>query len=321
MKINKVLGNGVEKYVSETDSYMQSRLGDIEQEELRMACQHLPRAGGKRLRPILFLTVHEMFGENYRDVLPIAAGIESLHVSTLIQDDLPLMDDDKMRRGSEAVHVRFDEATASLASSIMQSKAYGWCNDADICADLRTKIIQEMDETMTRIGVGQDMDVRFEDEVTVSKEDYIKMATDKTAYLYRSSARMGGLANNVNNKTMENLSTYGLNLGISFQIIDDLLDFKEFGTGKDHYSDIRNKKCTFVTIDAKSNGVPVFDEGYSVEERVEMIKSCGSLERAVETAREYIQIADAGLESISDVETPSMSTLQKISRVAVNRTK
>jgi geranylgeranyl diphosphate synthase type I len=256
--------------------------------EFQESALHLPSAGGKRLRPLLILLSSEMFDVNPERVLPIAAGIESLHTSTLIQDDHPDMDDDKLRRGVQSVHERFGGAEAQLVSNILLSKSYKWTSESAFSGDIKSDCISEIDRTIEDLCIGQKMDLDFENRSNVREEEYYQMIYLKTASMYESSAKIGGIVSKSDQDTKKKLSEFGRHLGIGFQIIDDVIDIECEDTSKDNYSDIRNNKTTLVTLDAKRNGVPVFNEDVPVEERAQMIREAGSIEYARKEAESHI---------------------------------
>lgn len=300
------------------NSYMNHNLEDLH-EEIVNEVVHLPRAGGKRLRPLVFLLLSESLGREPRGIVPVACSIESLHTSTLVQDDHPDMDGDEMRRGVKTVHEKFGNAEAQFACNILMSKSFSWLGDADIEPESRRKFTEEVDDLIEDLCVGQKLDIKYEGDSDVSEEDYIDMVSLKTASIYETAGRMAAIVSHSRESVTEASSDFGYHLGMGFQMIDDILDLKKSGTGKDTYSDIRNQKSTIVNVHAINNGVPVFDSDIPVEKRVDMIRDCGSVEYGKDLAREHIEKSLHALDRI-DSEHESMKVLEQIARISLERT-
>ena len=176
-------------------------------------------AGGKRIRPILTLAFCEAYGSNAQSALPIAIAIELLHTSTLIQDDLPCMDDDDERRGKPACHKAFSESDALLAASAMAYKAIdliAGC-DAFIPPQNIMKIVKVICNYMGKVYDGQKLDLD-------SHEDIIRIYEHKTCALIQAACAAGVLAADADEKAVKNAHDFAYNLGMAFQLIDDILD-------------------------------------------------------------------------------------------------
>ncbi|MCH8124950.1 polyprenyl synthetase family protein [candidate division KSB1 bacterium] len=212
--------------------------------------RYMMAAGGKRLRPIFLLLACEAAGGKWEEGLDAAVAIELLHNFTLIHDDV--MDQDDTRRGRKTVHKKWDVNVAILAGDGLIALAYKsllrtHCNDLSRLGSLFSNTLLEVCE-------GQAFDKEFESEVDVSLDDYFKMIKKKTASLFAMCAELGAIIGGGTEKTISELRTFGLNLGVGFQIQDDLLDVmaNEELTGKTWGSDIRQKKKTMLLIHARS---------------------------------------------------------------------
>lgn len=281
------------------NNYIERNL-DIDDDVLEESVKHLPIAGGKRLRPIILILSAEAVSDVEHDnVTPVAAGFEALHTSSLIQDDHPSMDDHSMRRGVSTVHEKYDSAVSVLSSDILRSKATTWCTRIDRPTSTITRIIEEFDRTVEDMCIGQRKDLSFEKgEQSVTIEDYMDMIGKKTARMYGSCAKCGAITSQGSEREIETFERFGYQLGVGFQIVDDILDIRSAKTGKDSNSDIRNNKRTIVTMHANDKGKPIFSDSYTVEDKIGMIEEAGSVEYAKELAEEQIDDAIQEIEGI-----------------------
>ncbi len=184
--------------------------------------------GGKRLRPILVMLSAELFGRNPQDMLPQAFAVELFHNFSLIHDDI--MDQASIRRGKETVHVKFNPRTAILSGDVMLVWAYEYLlrNDPNHIAEL----MHVFNRTAMEVCEGQQMDLDFENRIP-STESYIEMITLKTAALLGGALRIGAILADAASEDAERLYQFGMNTGIAFQLLDDILDTfstsEEFG--------------------------------------------------------------------------------------------
>jgi geranylgeranyl diphosphate synthase, type II len=187
---------------------------------LHEAMRYSVFSGGKRLRPILCLAAAEACGAT-APAMPAAVAVELLHTYTLIHDDLPCMDDDDIRRGKPTVHRAFGEAVAVLAGDALQALAFEQAAAGPVPAAL----VGELARAAGSRGVvgGQAADLAAAGRAPAPAEiDYIHR--NKTAALFRAALRLGALAADGDPKALHALSDYGENIGLAFQITDDLLD-------------------------------------------------------------------------------------------------
>lgn len=208
-------------------------------------------APAKRLRPILALLVADVLKGDAEAVLPAACAIEMVHTASLILDDLPSMDDAKTRRGRPTCHVAHGEATAILAAFALQNRAYeilaeGWDGGPDPAT--RARVALELARAIGTDGMiaGQSLDLRMtEKEIDFASLEFIH--SRKTGALFMASAALGALASRASAAELAAVVAYAKNLGLAFQIVDDLIDVTG-GTeaGKDTGKDA--KKTTFVSF-------------------------------------------------------------------------
>ncbi len=202
--------------------------------------------GGKRIRPLLALMAAELFSGDIEKAKPAAIAIEVLHNFTLLHDDI--MDKSPLRRGMLTVYNKYDTNTAILSGDTMFAKAFTYLLKAD-----KTQI-HDLVEVFTNASIevceGQAMDMCFEERDDVRIEEYIEMIRLKTGVLLASALKLGAITALANKKDMDYIYDFGLNIGIAFQLQDDILDcwsnLEDFGkvTG----TDIADNKKTFLYL-------------------------------------------------------------------------
>ena len=205
-------------------------------------------AGGKRVRPQLAMIACQMFGGKEEEVLPAALALEVFHNFTLLHDDV--MDKADVRRGRATVHVKWNENTAILSGDQMLIEAYKLL--AGVPADKLSNVLQLFNKMATEICEGQQYDVDFESQEQVTVEEYLKMIRLKTSVLLATALQIGGYIAGANEEQQEALYQFGINVGLGFQIQDDILDVwgdpETFG--KAVGGDISCNKKTFVYLEA-----------------------------------------------------------------------
>ena len=212
-------------------------------------------AGGKRLRPALVMASATAVGGDENLVLPAACAVEVLHTYSLVHDDLPAMDNDDLRRGKPTCHKKFGEANAILAGDAMLTMAFallaGISETDRAMADKVVQVIAEVAAAAGTYGLigGQVVDLLSSDK-KISKQELEYIHTHKTGALYRASVRAGAILSGASPEQMINLTTYADNLGLAFQITDDILDIEgdEKKLGKPVGSDTKNDKATYPAL-------------------------------------------------------------------------
>ena len=216
--------------------------------ELYEPVKYVLSLGGKRIRPALVLLACDMYSDGVESALIPAMAIEIFHNFTLLHDDV--MDKSEMRRGSETVHIRYNENVALLSGDVMSILASRLMNQSPGVV-LHT-VHEIFTKTAMQVCEGQQMDMNFEDKLDVSEEAYLQMIELKTAVLIAASLKIGAILGGAAEKDAEVLSEFGRNLGLAFQLQDDLLD--TYGDtvvlGKNIGTDIVDNKKTFLMIRA-----------------------------------------------------------------------
>lgn len=210
-------------------------------------------AGGKRFRPLLLLAVGETFGAQPELLIDTACALEMIHTYSLIHDDLPSMDNDDLRRGRATCHVRFGEATAILAGDALQTMAFkAVAEDERLSAAKRVQLIGEISKsagTPEGMVAGQACDLEAESrEVTAAELEQIHRL--KTGALIIGAARCGAIIAGASETETQAVTAYAAQLGLLFQITDDLLDVTATAEalGKTPGKDMRSKKATYPAL-------------------------------------------------------------------------
>ena len=193
-------------------------------EDLREPMQYAFLTGGKRLRPVLCLAACQAVSGSFEKAVPAALAIEALHTYTLVHDDLPCMDDDLLRRGQPTVHAKYGYAQGVLVGDALQAVAFDLALRSPVEPAILCTILRELAAAAGPAGVigGQWVDVTAKPPHDVERVSYVH--EHKTADLIRCALAMGGAAGGADASQMAALKQFGLNLGIAFQVVDDLLD-------------------------------------------------------------------------------------------------
>lgn len=283
---------------------------------------------GKKVRPALCLMGNELFGNIHQDTFLAGHAVEMFHNFTLMHDDI--MDDAVLRRGRPAVHIKYDEDTAILSGDVLLVHAYKQLNRIGIT--WRRQINELFSDTAIAVCEGQQLDIDFErmNIDDISFEAYLQMITLKTSVLLAASVRMGTIIGGASPDQQEFAYEFGKNLGIAFQIRDDLLD--AFGhtaqTGKKVGGDILENKKTFLWLKAMEFGsdkqreslrhLMVGHEEDKVPAVLEVYEACGVNQWAEAATSEYINKANEYLQAI-DVPDYRKEPLRKLTVFLLER--
>ena len=215
--------------------------------ELYEPINYMMQLGGKRLRPILSLLACNLFSQNVEKALHAAHAIEVFHNFTLVHDDI--MDNAPLRRGKETVYKKWNMPIAILSGDLMMIKATQLLCKTEF-ADIK-ELLEVFNKTAIEVCEGQQIDMNFETQKNVSHEEYLEMIKLKTAVLLGCSLQIGALIGGASKADAQHLYDFGINIGLAFQIQDDILD--SFGdgsiTGKQVGGDIVSNKKTLLLIE------------------------------------------------------------------------
>ena len=208
--------------------------------------------GGKRLRPTFVLEFCKACGGNIDDAVAFACAVEYVHTYSLIHDDLPCMDDDDMRRGNPSCHKMFGESTALLAGDALLTHAFEIISSCDLSDEKITAAVMLLSQNAGVGGMigGQVLDLLYEEKVEPTVNEVVDVYRMKTGALISASCLLGCIAAGADENKLAYASKYAYNLGVAFQIQDDILDIEgdEETIGKPVGSDEENDKTTYVTM-------------------------------------------------------------------------
>ena len=250
--MNQNFDHQTQLYLSYIEQYLNEQCfvyPNEPQKALFEAMRYSLLAGGKRLRPVLVFDFCRMCGGDWQKSVPFAAAIEMIHTYSLIHDDLPCMDNDDYRRGRLTNHKVYGEATAVLAGDALLTAAFGFIAKASYSSDIRIRAVEILSTCAGELGMvgGQILDMASEHRVC-SRQEVIHIQSRKTGALIKAACLLGVLAGGGNQKQLDNAAIFAENLGLAFQIRDDMLDVigdaKELGKAVG----VDGNKNTFVML-------------------------------------------------------------------------
>jgi len=277
-------------------------------EELYRAARHLIEAGGKRLRPSVLLIAAQTVDTDIAidKIIPAAVAVELIHNFTLIHDDI--MDADETRRSIETVHTKWGTSEGILAGDALYAKAFEVLSYTRKEPDKVTKCLRLLAKACLHVCEGQWLDIAFEHNRNVSEADYLDMVQKKTAVLYAASLAMGGILGGGTEDEVRALWEFGIAMGISFQIRDDVLDLVTpyEVLGKDRASDLIEGKMTLIIIHGLQHGITLDPSTLTTENEIdkaiEALQNAGSIDYAMDKAKELLTVGKLRLSIIADSE-------------------
>jgi geranylgeranyl diphosphate synthase type I len=276
--------------------------------------QPYAKGTGKRIRPLLLLLCAEASGGDWRRALPAAASVELLHNFSLIHDDI--QDDSPTRHGRPTVWKVWGFANAINAGDTMFTLSYAALHTlhaAGLSAELTLRVWDIFNRTNLELTRGQHLDMRFEKQLVVSVDEYLSMITGKSAALIAACAQMGALIGSENEPISAEFAAFGLNLGLAFQIRDDILGIwgDQAATGKSAATDILSRKKSLPVLYGLSHSPELttlyqrelFGEA-EVEEAVAVLNKVGAQDYSVAQETHYYNLA---LEALDRARLPAES--------------
>ncbi len=315
----------IKRKAKKVDEVILNLIPEKEPRDLYEASRHYPLAGGKRVRPFITLTATEAVGGDPDVALYPAAAVELLHNYSLVHDDI--MDMDELRRGRPTVHRVWGINMAILAGDLLFSKVFEAISLTPTRPEKVVKILNVMSRVSNELCEGQAMDIEFETLDEVSVKEYLEMIKGKTGALFEGSAVVGGIVGTDDERYIEALKKWGRNVGMAFQIWDDVLDLtaEEGKLGKPVGSDIRkgkktlivshffqhaseNDKITFMKVFGKYagdvNGDALIHEDVrrAVEQAINLLRKYGSIDYATRYAKNLVKEANEALQALPGSE-------------------
>ena len=281
---------------------------------LAVASDHVIRSGGKRLRPKLVLLSYKAAGgQDISHAIPLAAAVELLHTASLIHDDIN--DHSDLRRGRATVNAQWGNDLALLVGDFVFVRLLG------LIASCDSRVIQAMAVCSTDIVEGETLQVSHLRDMGMTEERYLSIVGKKTASLFSGCSQIGAILAGAAEQQVAALKEYGFNLGIAFQIRDDMLDLvgKSDDLGKPVASDLDQGKVSLATvyaIQASERATEILTLG-DRQQVLRMLHDTGAIEYAMKKAREYVGKARASLSVLCDSE--AKAELCRLADYAVGR--
>jgi geranylgeranyl diphosphate synthase type I len=311
----------IEQNAKIVNKYLNSKLKG-NPKKLYDAAGHLIVNGGKRLRPYMVIRSCQILKGKVSNAMPAASAVEMVHNFSLVHDDI--MDNDEMRHGVPTVHKKFGMPIAILAGDVLFSKAFQIITDSKLSPTATTQLVSRLAKACVDICEGQLLDVKMAEERKIpSQAEYITMIGKKTAALFDVSCAMGAICATNKTKDISNLSSFGRNLGIAFQITDDLIgvmgDTKI--TKKPVGNDLREGKKSLPILMAiklaKGNDKRIILKAFGnskisrkdLNKAVDVIRSLGIEESVRKQALKYAEKAEKSLGKYSGSAKTELITL------------
>ena len=248
------------RVAKDTNFFLKKFINEQKKTELVRAMEYGLFPGGKKIRSKILLDIGTIFKIEYKTLITIGAAVECIHAYSLIHDDLPCMDNDKLRRGKPCTHIKFGESTAVLAGNSLLTMAFEILTSSNLSIDIKTKVdlVKKLSKSSGHLGIagGQYLDLSFEKK-KISKSKIIDMEIKKTGKLFSFCCAAPAIIKKRNNKDIKIFENIGANIGLLFQIADDLIDFKGSSklAGKITGKDKKRGKATLISLLGYQNAV------------------------------------------------------------------
>ena len=252
--------NKLVRIAKDTNLFLKKFIKKQQRTELVIAMEYGLFPGGKKIRSKILLDIGTVFKIKYKTLIAIGAAVECIHAYSLIHDDLPCMDNDKLRRGKPSTHIKFGESTAVLAGNSLLTMAFEILTSSSLIINEKTKVdlVQKLSESSGHLGIagGQYLDLNFEKK-KISKNKIIDMEIKKTGKLFSFCCAAPAIIKKKNNKEIKFFENIGANIGLLFQIADDLIDFKGSSkiAGKITGKDKKKGKATLISLLGYQNAI------------------------------------------------------------------
>ncbi|MDI9869853.1 polyprenyl synthetase family protein [Flectobacillus roseus] len=297
--------------------------------ELYEPIRYLMSLGGKRLRPLMTLMSTALFTDEWQKAIKPATAVEVFHNFTLMHDDI--MDNAPLRRGKPTVHAKWNDNTAILSGDVMLVQAYElmlFVEDTHL-----KKALRRFNRTAAEVCEGQQFDMNFETRENVTEEEYIEMIRLKTSVLLGFALELGGIIGGASDKTCQTLYDLGINIGLGFQLKDDVLDVygDPIKFGKQVGGDIISNKKTYMLIEALSSAtgetktqlehwisLKTFDPAEKVNAVRGIYDQLGIRQLAEAKINEYFEKAFDLLDSLK-VEAERKAELRAFANILIDR--
>ena len=279
------------KIAKDTNAFLKSFINKQKKSELIVPMKYGLFSGGKKIRSKILTDIGSLFNLKYRSMIIIGSAVECIHAYSLIHDDLPCMDNDLIRRGKPSTHIKFGESTAVLAGNSLLTMAFEILSHKDLDASEKTKInlINKISESSGHLGIagGQYLDLSFEHK-KISKKRIIDMEIKKTGKLFSFCCAAPLIFKNRDKKEIKKFENIGSEIGLLFQVADDLIDYKGSLTaaGKKTGKDKKKGKATLISLLGHKNTIKYAND--LILQINNKLKKYGSNSKKLSETLEYI---------------------------------
>jgi len=253
------------KIANDTNIFLKKFLNKQNNSKLLPAMKYGLFPGGKKIRSKILIDIGSLLAINYKTLIAIGAAVECIHAYSLIHDDLPCMDNDKIRRGKPSTHIKFGESTAVLAGNSLLTMAFEILasSSLQISEKIKINLIKRLSECSGHLGIagGQYLDLSYEKK-KISKNKIIEMEIKKTGKLFSFCCAAPAIIKKKNTKEIKFFENIGSDIGLLFQIADDLIDFKVSSkiAGKKTGKDQKKGKATLISLLGYMNAIQYCDK-------------------------------------------------------------
>ena len=258
--IKKKMQRKLNKIAKDTNFFLRKFIAKQKKSNLIVAMKYGLFSGGKKIRSKILIDVGSLFKLDYKTLIIIGAAVECIHAYSLIHDDLPCMDDDIVRRGKPSTHVRFGESTAILAGNSLLTMAFEILShkDLNLSEKIKVNLINKISESSGHLGIagGQFLDLSFEHK-KVSRKKIIEMEIKKTGKLFSFCCAAPVILKNKDKDEIKKFENIGADIGLLFQVADDLIDHKgnSLTAGKKTGKDKKKGKATLISLLGHKNTI------------------------------------------------------------------
>jgi len=283
--------NRLNKIAKDTNLFLKKFIKKQKKSELIIPMQYGLFSGGKKIRSKILVDIGSLFKLNYKTLITIGSAVECIHAYSLIHDDLPCMDNDSIRRGKPSTHIKFGESTAVLAGNSLLTMAFEILSDTtlNVSEKIKIELINKLSESSGHQGIagGQYLDLNFEHK-KVSKRKIVEMEIKKTGKLFSFCCSVPLILRKKSKKEIKKFENIGADIGLLFQVADDLIDHKGnlFVAGKKTRKDKKKGKATLISLLGHKNTIKYANKLiYKINDR---LKKYGSKSKNLSETLDFI---------------------------------
>jgi farnesyl diphosphate synthase len=283
--------NKLTKIANDTNLFLENFIKKQKKTELISAMNYGLFPGGKKIRSKILLDIGSLYKINYKTLIVVGAAVECIHAYSLIHDDLPCMDNDNLRRGKPSTHIKFGESTAVLAGNSLLTMAFEILasNNFKVDEKIKVQLIKRLSECSGHLGIagGQYLDLSFEKK-KILKNKIVEMEIKKTGKLFSFCCMAPAIIKKRKFKEINFFEDVGANIGLLFQIADDLIDFKGVSkiAGKKTGKDKKKGKATLISLLGYKNAIKYTNKIKS--KIIQNLKKYGAGSKNIEETLDYI---------------------------------